>query len=64
MDNKPYYKVKTNVPYASIEDHILEQLTYGFELTHIIQSPPWTSTEHGVTEFHCDYTLVFKKERE
>lgn len=63
MEKTPHYKVKTHVPYKSIEDYILEQLTYGFELTHVIQSPPWTSSEYSVTEFHCDYTLVFKKER-
>lgn len=63
MEKTPYYKVKTDVPYDSIEDYIVEQLAYGFELTHAIQSPPWTLTKDGVTELHCDYTLVFKKER-
>lgn len=61
MNNKPYYKVKIHVLYEGIEDHILEQLTYGFELTHVIQSPSWALDKQGVTEFHCDYTLVFKK---
>lgn len=63
MEKTPYYKVKTNVPYDRIEDYIAEQLAYGFELTHAIQSPPWTVSKDGITEFHCDYTLVFKKER-